>query len=253
MWYDGTIKKKEGTKMKKIALLAAALVMTASAASAVSIVGSKHDLSTATGANGAANELCVYCHTPHNPKLSIPLWNRNNPAGASFSLYKTSPTLTSFAKASALADTSISLFCMSCHDGNTAYTDVKNNYSGGAGDTAKMSGTWGAAGNPKLGTDLTNSHPIGFSYTAAQGEDSGLNAASTVMATYNTKAGAGATTAQAFLYGTGADQMECASCHRVHDPGYLYDSTGAAITTSKGKFLRIPNKGSDLCLACHKK
>jgi predicted CXXCH cytochrome family protein len=44
-----------------------------------------------------------------------------------------------------------------------------------------------------------------------------------------------------FASSGGNDQMECASCHKVHQPGTSYN------------FLRIENGGSKLCLACHNK
>ena len=117
--------------MKKIALLAAALVMTASMASAASIVGSRHDMTNVGSAYSlGAVEICVYCHTPHNPVQNVPLWNRNNPTAGSFTTFYNSPTLTAVAKSAAFTDQSYSLFCMSCHDGITALGNIKNRQVG---------------------------------------------------------------------------------------------------------------------------
>jgi len=229
--------------MKKTALLVTALTMVAGAAFAaqVPIKGSPHDISGGTG------EICIYCHTPHNAAIAIPLWNRVNPSPGEFTLYKTSNTLTNATKASTLSEDSISLFCMSCHDGSIALSAVVNandEANNGMANPA-VNSTAGAlaATNPKnLKKDLSNTHPIGFNYVTAQGEDSGLREAGAVLTLFKSKDAAdGKTTSQNFLYGSNYQTFECASCHRVHDPG------------TSTNFLRIENEQSDLCLACHVK
>lgn len=237
--------------MKKIALLTAALVMTSSMVYA-GIQNSAHDLSgiypKVGGANQGSTEICVYCHTPHNAIKDVPLWNRNNPSNGNFTLYN-SPTLTTAAQGSRFYDDSVSLFCMSCHDGVTklgAFVNNPNTTSGGdqVRTAAQATGT-NLTNYAALGTNLKNDHPVGFSYASAQSEDSqsgtgGLNAIATVKTKFNItatnyapfyKANAGAVT----------DTMECASCHKVHEPG------------ASGNFLRVENTGSALCLACHNK
>ena len=228
--------------MKKTALLVTALALTAGAAYAapMTIVGSPHDMSNGTG------EICIYCHTPHNAAIPIPLWNRVNPSAGEFTLYKTSATLTAATKASKLSDDSISLFCMSCHDGSIALSAVVNaNDDANNAEPTAVNSKFGTSAlsptNPKnLKRDLSNTHPVGFDYTAVVAEDSGIWGVDTVMTTFGTKAG-GKTTAQNFLYGAEGKTFECASCHRVHDPG------------PSSNFLRIENEDSALCLACHNK
>ena len=229
--------------MKKTALLVTALTMAAGAAFAaqVPIKGSPHDIS------GGHGEICIYCHTPHNAAIDIPLWNRVNPSPGEFTLYKTSATLTAATKASTLSEDSISLFCMSCHDGSIALSAVVN-ANGESNNHMTYKAVYSTAGalaesNPKnLTKDLSNTHPIGFNYVTAQGEDSGLREAGAVLTLFKSKDAAdGKTTSQSFLYGTAGQTFECASCHRVHDPG------------TSTNFLRIENEQSDLCLACHVK
>ena len=69
--------------MKRI-LVAAAITLVASSAFAA-ISGSKHDLSSG-GSNtykGGSDQLCIYCHTPHNAQGNgALLWNRTNGAVA---------------------------------------------------------------------------------------------------------------------------------------------------------------------------
>lgn len=216
--------------MKRTVLLTAALVVLATSASALTIKNSKHDLSLNSGASWNStntNEICVFCHTPHNPAQNVPLWNRTNPAAGSFTLYKTSATLTTAAKTSAFAADSISLFCMSCHDGVTGLGAMTNTSPVGD-DSLKTTPLTGPA---NIGIDLQNDHPVGFSYDAAQSDDStGLF----VKATANAALGGNA------FFGAGANMIECASCHKVHD-------------NANAPFLRTTNKDSALCLACHNK
>ena len=114
--------------MKKVLSLVAVtgLVAASTAAFGASIVNSKHNLSsngTSTYA-GTSTQICVYCHAPHNAALSLPLWNRTNPTTA-FTLYSGLNMQNVSFKSSFTAD-STSLFCMSCHDGNTAMNAVHN-------------------------------------------------------------------------------------------------------------------------------
>ena len=78
-------------------------------------------------------------------------------------------------------------------------------------------------GGALVGTDLTNDHPVNF--TVTDGADSEINTVATMVAGGTPFFGAG-------------DEMQCASCHNVHDP-------------ANEPFLVIPNTGSGLCLNCH--
>jgi predicted CXXCH cytochrome family protein len=112
-----------------------------------------------------------------------------------------------------------SKLCLSCHDGTVAIDSFGQN-----------AGTHFMTGGDNLGTNLSNDHPISFTYDAALATaDGGLKtpqSASRVDAAHKVP-----------LY---AAKMECASCHSVHDD-------------SNGKFLRMDNAGSVLCLTCHAK
>lgn len=220
--------------MKKTALLTAALVVLATVASAASIKDSKHDLSSTSGTTGqksaTTTEICVFCHTPHNPAQDVPLWNRTNPGAGGWTMYA-SPTLTASATTKLSGGTfdadSISLFCLSCHDGTTAL-GAMHNMPTVADVTPAMSAVYAKIGG---GTkDLTNDHPVGFDYAAAQAQDAGL----VLKATASTALGGNA------FFGAAGNNIECASCHKVHDP-------------ANAPFLRIANTGSALCLACHNK
>jgi len=198
---------------------------TQSALAAVgTIVGSKHDFS-ASGPNasykGTGNQVCVYCHAPHASTTATPLWNHASTA-ATFSLYA-SPTL----NATMAQPGGVSKLCLSCHDGTVAVDSF-----GGA------TGTKSVTGSTLLGIDLSNDHPIGFTYDAALVTlDPGLKAI-TSAATIGT--GNTGTIDSKMLF---AGKMECASCHDVHN-----STAGTAV---EAKLLKITTAGSALCTTCH--
>lgn len=189
-----------------------ALVAATSITARAAITGTAHDLS---GSGWGSTEKCAYCHTPHNAKADklVPLWNHSSSA-TTFTLYSSS---TFNATPGQPAGTSKA--CLSCHDGTVAMDSFGTN----AGIHLMTSAA-------KLGSDLSDDHPISFTYDAALvTADGGLvtpSSASFVDAAHNVPLFAG--------------KMECASCHDVHDNTF-------------GKFLRKSNAGSALCLTCHVK
>lgn len=223
------------------------------------------------------SEVCVFCHTPHNAGSTKLLWNKANNSSPNFRLYTSSGSLRSVTKnQSALSANSPSLLCLGCHDGKTAMNVLHNSpvpgasaagYGAGAeyvqtaagfapvimpndgtydfftGQTgssmsigmASKQGDTGAGGS---GTNLTDDHPIGFSYSAAYAERAaGLNSVATVA----TKS----SNAVRFFGSTG--KVECSSCH---DPHVDYSAAG---NPALKPFLVMSNAQSALCLACHNK
>ena len=158
-----------------------------SQAYAASIVGSRHDLdallneSMMNGAYNDYNRVCVYCHTPHGANGDGgPLWNRPTPNDSLYTVYNSSTMDTSPGTPS-----TISLLCLSCHDGTIAMDNVINIPNSNisiAGMHQQMNGAGCAAchGDPPLftapdlsdaflTTDLSDDHPISMPYpTAAQ-------------------------------------------------------------------------------------
>jgi predicted CXXCH cytochrome family protein len=237
--------------MKKVLALVAAVSLMAAAttASAASIRNSKHDLSSTSAATfksagaAATNQLCVFCHTPHNAvQNGYPLWNRSNPAGTNFQLYSSgnmknqySTGGTAHASQGFTAD-SISLYCMSCHDGNAVGGRVANKPS----DNGHQVPTMSPAGDKittsaNLGTDLRNDHPVNFNITVAGGAIGAL-----VNGNKGLKTAKITNALPLFQSARGGSSLECASCHSVHDPANV-------------PFLRTTNSGSLLCLGCHVK
>lgn len=161
---------------------AAALVAAFSgSALAAGITSTKHNLSSAGPGNrfSGTDQICVFCHTPHGSDTAAPapLWNRTLPGGGSFTTYDSLGTASLDGKV--LAVGSISLACLSCHDGTQAMNTVINAPGSGlTGPAAWTGGTWslGSAtmgggisagaltGVVALGADLQDDHPIGIEY-----------------------------------------------------------------------------------------
>lgn len=178
------------------------------------VVGSVHDFSGSFG----GGEICKACHTPHNAKAVVgaPLWN-HEVSTATYTLY----TSATFQGSGSIGQPSgTSKLCLSCHDGTVAL----ENYGTVTGGTQIIA----AARN--FGTDLSNDHPISFTYDdTLAGVDGGLALPGVD----------GINLAAVELTG---NTVECASCHDVHN------NAGGFAT-----LLRVSNANSDLCLTCHTK
>jgi predicted CXXCH cytochrome family protein len=250
------------------------------------IANTKHNLGSTNAIAGAnkfsgSTEICVFCHTPHggDTAAAVPLWNRTLANPNTYTTYDSLGTSTLDGKT--LPVGSVSIACLSCHDGVQAMNSVINAPgSGFGGDAAWIAGTWtgtrqtaGAINNTSvalLGTDLRNDHPIGIQYcgggwTVASGTgscaDGDFNAPS--FATIgpgkvfwvNTAGGTGGRDkTDMILYnrtgtfnGTGGSAAAAGEpfveCASCHDPH----------TNSQATFLRTANTGSAVCLACHVK
>lgn len=179
------------TEHLKTLLGTAALgLLLVSGSAAAGIATTKHNLGgaitsnsnyvTDTGATDGSNqEICVFCHTPHGADTSAPapLWNKNLAAnGSAYSTYADLGTTTLDAQTAQVG--SISIACLSCHDGTQAMDNILNAPGSGnltdGGDTAGLGWNWFSparvdgdgklTGVANLSTDLKNDHPIGIQY-----------------------------------------------------------------------------------------
>ena len=201
--------------------LLAILMMTFLYSHAQTIVGSKHDFSTASWNNSVGHQICIVCHTPHNANTLItdaPLWNHATSAVTNYNLY-TSSTLT----ATMNQPDASSKLCLSCHDGTVAIENFGTITNGSTYIT----------GTPLIGSDLKNDHPVSFTYDATLASADGhlFNPASTAS-------GLGGTINDKMLF---SGKLQCASCHDVHN------SAGVA------RLLKKENASSALCLTCRNK
>src|ERR1700704_647652 len=60
------------------------------------IAGGPHDLTNGSAVRNTntsiAGQTCEFCHVPHSGNNLIPLWNRQQPTGATYQLYTSSTT-----------------------------------------------------------------------------------------------------------------------------------------------------------------
>lgn len=283
-----------------IALLAAG--MSGGAPAQAGIKDTKHNLSSSNAVANAnkatvgagSTEICVFCHTPHgsDTNASVPLWNKKMGTTA----YTTYNSLGTSSLDGLVAPVgSVSLACLSCHDGTQALNVMINapgsgNYDsagavfGSMGGDNQTSGKLSAGIITNIGVDLKNDHPVGIQYGGGPQKTVAIPGAGTDYSTFRdpdfktaksmTANGqtvwwvdsvGGKNKADALIGGTadvreksdmqlytrthdrGPDEatqvaqpfVECASCHDPHS-----DNT---------TFLRIENKESAVCLACHTK
>jgi predicted CXXCH cytochrome family protein len=182
------------------------------------IASTKHNLSvTGPGSIKASSEqqICIFCHTPHDAAPMPPLWNRAS-SGSVYTPYSSSTVV-----ASPGQPTGASMLCLSCHDGTIALGNVLSRSTPINMDSGV---TTLPQGSSHLGTDLSDDHPISFAFT------SGLASQRGELVTPSSLTG------PVKLDNSG--QMQCTSCHDPHND-------------TNGKFLVMPNTASALCQTCH--
>ncbi len=195
-----------------------ASVVSVATAQQMSVINSPHNLSaTGVGQVRATTEqqVCIFCHTPHNASPVRPLWNRTMPTDA-YLIYSSRAL-----DAVPGQPTGMSKMCLSCHDGTIALGNVVSRtlpitMSGGV--------TTMPIGPGHLGTDLRDDHPVSFRY------DSALVASDTRLKDPHTLP----TEIQLDING----ELQCTSCHDAHNNAF-------------GDFLVMSNVGSQLCISCH--
>ena len=181
-----------------------------------SIVNTPHNLSISSSGKIKAtseDEICLFCHTPHNSRPEAPLWNRKDP-GSNYTLYNSS-TL----QARPGQPDGTSILCLSCHDGTIALGNLYNQKS----DIDFGAVTTMPVGKSNLTTDLRDDHPISFEYTSSISTSDGeLREPASIAAPVKLE----------------NSKMQCTACHDPHN-------------NINEDFLVASNKYSDLCLSCH--
>ncbi len=213
----------------------------------------------------AEDEICVFCHTPHHADQAAPtpLWNRSL-SGATYTPY-TSSSLDALGLGQPGGSSKL---CLSCHDGtialgavnvlNGAFTDQDPATEDiplvgtGPGGTIPLGEGDQSGFTRRLGTDLTNDHPISFTYDDNLALNDGELRLPSVTPAIDNR-----------IPGVRPDiplednQLQCTSCHDPH----IRDTIETQI-----KFLRLHrfqqfepvggtfDKANDsICLACHDK
>jgi len=228
------------------------------------IRNTKHNLSvTGPGPVQSVSEtkICVFCHTPHGAENlpAAPLWNRKL-SGATYTPY----TSDSINAADIAAEPGgSSKLCLSCHDGTLAIGAV-NVLNGQVDQNITLSGTGAGGTMPpgegaltgftrNLGVDLTNDHPISFTYDSALALSDG-ELRDPAIESHISERSPGVKPLVPLELG----KVQCVSCHDPH----IRDTD----ITQNIKFLRLNrfqtsqpsgagfNASADIiCVACHDK
>ncbi|MDJ0741362.1 MAG: cytochrome c3 family protein [Gammaproteobacteria bacterium] len=267
---------------------AAVIALGTSGLAAAAIDNSPHDLGGTVAADNG--EICVYCHTPHGAATgateSAPLWNKALPT-STYTRYSTLGSATLDGEETADVG-SVSLACLSCHDGSQA-RDVVINAPGPFGYAAAGAGLGGGgilspAPIRNLQADLTDDHPIGIEYAGGACTNTVLGAGVTTCTPSVTNGdpdfqpakGAVLNGADQFWVDvagvTGNDGGAVAGTVDVREKTDMilytrsFPSGGSGPSVECGSchdphegernggdvsFLRISNTNSQVCLACH--
>jgi predicted CXXCH cytochrome family protein len=205
---------RRATGLRLLALVVLLDLLPLRAEGVQDVASTVHNLSTSgPGAfkSLTVSEICVFCHTPHNANPRGPLWNRKK-SGATYVEYGSS-TL----RASPGQPTGRSRLCLSCHDGTVALGTLVNLPGRRKTDLAETFLT----GRATLGTDLTDDHPVSFTY------DEPLAAAVGTLAAPN-------------RIGLPLDkkELQCTTCHDPHEKDVV-------------PFLHKKTLNGELCTSCH--
>ena len=284
------------TSMTKVSTALALMALSGVAMAGIS--STKHNLGgtfNGGGSNGATKgfnfttattEICVFCHTPHggDNTAPAPLWNRTLGTSGDYATYSSLGTTTMDTQSAGIG--SVSLACLSCHDGTQAMNSMINTPGGGSSGDVNRTGssaaivttsavdctfTDGSCGGffefnymsqvaaemIYLGTDLSNDHPISIQYAGAVNSRPALDT-DFWPASSTTAAG------QTVWY---IDNDSSTTKTKSDFP--LYNRTAGALAgealvecatchdphTNNTTFLRHTsgNEGSATCLSCHDK
>lgn len=198
------------------------LTFCGSAAHGGSIINTKHNLSVSGPGElraEAESRICVFCHTPHRSvRAHAYLWNRSDPT-TSYIPYQSSTLYATVGQ-----PTEASKMCLSCHDGTIALGSVISEpqeipFRGGIRFIPASRPT-------RLGTDLSDDHPVSFVYDSSLALQNGELINPALLPPE--------------VRPDGNQQLQCTACHDPHSDTY-------------GKFLVMSNRFSNLCTACHAK
>jgi predicted CXXCH cytochrome family protein len=208
---------------RRFAAVVAFVVLLPFAIMGQDISSTRHNLSISgpgSVTTGSVNEICIFCHTPHHSAPSAPLWNREFPSGQVYQLYGSS-TLDSSPEDPQLRTGNFTLLCLSCHDGTIALGDFVNPFQ------EDPSFTFSANDRGRLGTNLSDDHPVSLVYdNSLAASDSRLHSP-----------GVNGSNISPLPLQDG-QYLECTTCHDVHN-------------NTHEPFLNVQSANGDICLTCH--
>ncbi len=258
------------------------------------IRATKHNLGsggTVSGQNKTTgtDEVCVFCHTPHaaDSSAAVPLWNKQLPSGSSYTTYASLGSTT--LDGQVLAVGSVSLACLSCHDGTQAMDNIINapgpgGYSATGGGANGLAWSWNALGGrvdadgklvnaadtlAMLGTDLKNDHPIGVQYCGG-GQNTTTPSGACVDTDFVAPTNTSINGTRVWWVDTGTgttgtrEKTDMMLYNRDFGTGTTVSGPSVECATchdphaepkSSGQvaFMRVSTAGSAICLSCHVK
>jgi len=240
------------------------------------IRNTKHNFSTLSSSgttrsvqSSGEGEICVFCHTPHGANFTAPgpLWNRSLSA-ATYNTYNSGSLDATPAGVALDQPGGPSKLCLSCHDGTIAIGNVRNRSGSGGFRAAPITmvgvesdgsmpvGPYGknTGFTRRIGTDLTNDHPISLTFdTALANKDGELRDPASEPNIGNRSPGVSPSIP------LDNDQVQCTSCHDPHIRDAL-DPTKSIKFLRLNRFQKVSptnttfNEANDIiCMACHDK
>lgn len=178
----------------------------------------KHNLSSSGPGpvRSTVDEICVFCHTPHNANPATPLWNQALSSGVTYTVYSSSTMA-----ASVGLPTGSTKLCLACHDGTVA---IGSTLSRGRLPMSGVDAQGRLTGASVVGANLSDDHPVSFTPV----------------------------TGTQIVEPPGGDAVKLDAngllhCRACHDP---HRQDRDAVTQ---KFLVKVNAASALCMTCHQK
>lgn len=208
-------------------LLTAALLLALGAQPVVAgpgdFAGSAHDFTAYAWSNGNP---CAVCHDSmySTPAVTFPADWDHTLSQATYMLYSSSSMKQTVGQPGPR-----SKLCLSCHDGTVAVDAY------GATPTAHQ---YIISDVNRIGTNLSQAHPIGITYTSTVPSDPSLFDPTKRPVTIGSTKTQSGTIATLMLYG---GQLECSSCHDVHNK----------FTVGNSGLLKL--SPASICTTCHNK
>ncbi len=201
-------------------------VLVFSVQAAAGVAETKHNLSASgkfSYKTETTDQICIFCHTPHNANPGTPLWN--HVLAESYQepeyLFYSSPSSKAKRPSEIMGS---SRLCLSCHDGTIALGALINPVQSGT-YTVKTS----SASLAYIGYDLSDDHPISIEIPLENPEVHKPDPASPVK-----------------LERVGDQELvQCTSCHDPHDNTYEPFLVMDQVDGS--------GRGGQLCIQCHAK